>query len=186
VDDVAGRLSSFFYQVGDVELGDRYHARHLVVDSLQVANRPGRMRPLFELGHAYDRQMALGEYETALETMEELEVVATRALPDVDPATWADQFVPVLEATGQLDVVIARYEAWIGRRQLVGRPGADAWGLPRAYERLAQLYDAKGDAENAAVNYARFVELWEEADPELQPRVTAARERLNEIVRARG
>ncbi|MFW6084047.1 MAG: hypothetical protein ACODAA_02435 [Gemmatimonadota bacterium] len=186
VDESAARLSSFFYRVGEVELGDRYYARHLVVDSLQVANRPDRFRPLVELDHAYERQMALGEYEAALATQEELEAVVARVLPDMDPAIWADEFVPALEVTGQLDEVIARYEAWLGRRHLAGRAISDAWGLPRAYERLAQLYDEKGDAENAALNYARFVELWEEADPELQPRVTVARERLNEIVRARG
>ena len=48
------------------------------------------------------------------------------------------------------------------------------------------LNDAKGDSETAALHYARFVELWKDADAELQPRVAAARARLNEIVRARG
>ena len=33
---------------------------------------------------------------------------------------------------------------------------------------------------------ARFVELWDEADPEFQPRVDAARTRLAEILRERG
>ena len=33
---------------------------------------------------------------------------------------------------------------------------------------------------------ARFVELWKEADPELQPRVEAAQRRLNEIFAERG
>jgi hypothetical protein len=57
---------------------------------------------------------------------------------------------------------------------------------PTLFERLAQLYDGLGDLENAALYYARFVELWENADPELQPRVEAARSRLAEIVSARG
>jgi len=48
------------------------------------------------------------------------------------------------------------------------------------------LYDEKGDTEKAALYYAQFVELWENADAELQPRVAAARERLSEIVQARG
>jgi hypothetical protein len=54
------------------------------------------------------------------------------------------------------------------------------------FERLGQLYDEQGDLENAAVYYARFVELWEDADAELQPRVGAARSRLEEIIRERG
>jgi tetratricopeptide (TPR) repeat protein len=64
------------------------------------------------------------------------------------------------------------------------------WTLPpdRAliFERLGELYDRTGDLENAAIYYARFVELWTEADPELQPRVQAARARLEEIVKERG
>ena len=78
------------------------------------------------------------------------------------------------------------YEEWIGRRQLLFREIADSRLLPQALERLGQLYDAKGDPDNAALYYAQFVELWENADPELQPRVTVARERLQEIIRAKG
>jgi tetratricopeptide (TPR) repeat protein len=58
--------------------------------------------------------------------------------------------------------------------------------LGPVYERLGQLYDEAGDADNAALYYARFVELWAEADDELQPRVRAAQARLDEIVRQRG
>ena len=55
-----------------------------------------------------------------------------------------------------------------------------------SYERLGQLYDKGGDLEKAAEHYARFVELWKDADPELQPRVQAAQQRLNEIFAERG
>jgi tetratricopeptide (TPR) repeat protein len=48
-------------------------------------------------------------------------------------------------------------------------------------EQMAKIYDAKGDAENAAQHYREFVELWKNADPELQPRVAAARERLKKL-----
>ncbi|MCL7971574.1 MAG: hypothetical protein M8866_05680, partial [marine benthic group bacterium] len=57
---------------------------------------------------------------------------------------------------------------------------------PMLFERLGQLYDELGDMENAALYYARFVELWADADAELQPRVTVARTRLEEIIRERG
>jgi len=59
-------------------------------------------------------------------------------------------------------------------------------GVGPAYERVAQLADELGDLEKAAEYYARFVELWAEADDELQPRVQAAQARLEEIVRMRG
>ena len=63
------------------------------------------------------------------------------------------------------------------------------WDLPArgpTFERLGQLYDETGDLDSAALYYARFVELWADADPELQPRVRAAQARLDEIVRQRG
>ncbi len=64
--------------------------------------------------------------------------------------------------------------------------GSNAHRLAPLHESLGRLYDEKGDLENAALHYAQFVELWEDADPELQPRVVAARARLEDIVRERG
>lgn len=55
---------------------------------------------------------------------------------------------------------------------------ADPMYAARAHERLGQLYEAKGDATKAAEHYRAFIELWKNADPELQPRVTEARQRL--------
>ena len=53
-------------------------------------------------------------------------------------------------------------------------------------ERLGQLYDELGEPHKAAGYYGMFVDLWSDADPELQPRVRAARERMEEIARERG
>jgi tetratricopeptide (TPR) repeat protein len=58
--------------------------------------------------------------------------------------------------------------------------------VPRAVLALARLRDAAGDLDEAAQFYARFVEFWKDADPELQPLVEEARGRLQEIVSARG
>ncbi len=65
-------------------------------------------------------------------------------------------------------------------------PQLSAPNRPILFERLGQLYDEQGDLENAALYYARFVELWADADAELQPRVGVARARLEEIIRERG
>jgi hypothetical protein len=45
-------------------------------------------------------------------------------------------------------------------------------------KRLGELYEAKGDRAKAATHYAKFVELWKNADPELQPKVAEVRKRL--------
>jgi tetratricopeptide (TPR) repeat protein len=55
---------------------------------------------------------------------------------------------------------------------------ADGIHLTVSIERLAQLWDQKGDRAKAARYYLRFCDLWKSADPELQPRLRHARERL--------
>jgi tetratricopeptide (TPR) repeat protein/tRNA A-37 threonylcarbamoyl transferase component Bud32 len=61
---------------------------------------------------------------------------------------------------------------------------SENFALAGTHKRLGELYDAKGDGAKAASHYAQFVELWKDADPELQPQVTAARNRLRELQRA--
>ncbi len=47
-----------------------------------------------------------------------------------------------------------------------------------AYKRLGELWELKGNAQKAAGYYAKFVDLWKNADPELQPQVAEVRKRL--------
>ncbi len=44
--------------------------------------------------------------------------------------------------------------------------------------RQAQIYDARGQKSVAVERYKRFVELWKDADPQLQPMVASARARI--------
>jgi tetratricopeptide (TPR) repeat protein len=50
--------------------------------------------------------------------------------------------------------------------------------VPAIRERLGQLYESMGKADKAVENYRAFIELWKNADLELQPRVADARKRL--------
>lgn len=52
---------------------------------------------------------------------------------------------------------------------------------PLGHERAASAYLAAGDTTAALRHLARFVELWEDADPELQPRVEAARSTIESL-----
>jgi hypothetical protein len=54
----------------------------------------------------------------------------------------------------------------------------DATWLAATYMRLGELWEGRGDRARAAKYYAAFVELWQSADPELQPRVAFARRKL--------
>jgi hypothetical protein len=42
--------------------------------------------------------------------------------------------------------------------------------------RQAEIHERLGNASEAAAHYARFLELWRDSDPELQPMVSAARQ----------
>ena len=90
------------------------------------------------------------------------------------------------DASGQGDSAIARYELALQHSDEVMDLAEQPRQIPTTYLRLAQLYDERGDLEQAAGYYGRFVELWETADPEFQPKVERARARLAEIVRERG
>ncbi len=69
----------------------------------------------------------------------------------------------------------------LGQRQTAEDWYLAAWIHPVAHERLGQLYEEMDRPEEAAAAYERFVSAWEDADPELQPRVEAARKRLDAL-----
>jgi len=53
--------------------------------------------------------------------------------------------------------------------------------VPLAYLALGRTYEAAGEADSAVMAYSRFVRLWDKADPELQDRVTEARDALERL-----
>lgn len=70
--------------------------------------------------------------------------------------------------------------------QITRTPGL--WGLldnfytlAPTYRRLGELYEARGDRAKAREDYGRFVDLWREADPELQPAVADARAAIKRL-----
>jgi eukaryotic-like serine/threonine-protein kinase len=81
------------------------------------------------------------------------------------------------EAAAQPDSAIAAYERYLAQPSL-DRLWEDQFQIAPLHERLGALYDQLGDRPRAAQHYARFVELWQNADPELQPRVQAAQSAL--------
>lgn len=88
------------------------------------------------------------------------------------------------EGLGNADstiMMLTRYVT-LGR---TGKNWEDSYQLAPAYERLGRLWEAKGDRAKAAAHYAKFVALWRNADPELQPRVQAARQRVAQLMAAR-
>ncbi|HWA16578.1 MAG TPA: hypothetical protein VG817_09095, partial [Gemmatimonadales bacterium] len=89
------------------------------------------------------------------------------------------------DGAGQPDSAIAQYEAFLKVPNWNPQSGSAIPGA-RAWARLGELYEAKGDLARASNAYARFIEQWEKADPELQPEVKEARARLAAIKAKQG
>jgi hypothetical protein len=83
---------------------------------------------------------------------------------------------------GMADSALAQYEAY--RRTPWGsrpRVGPDLTIRALALEAVGKIYELRGDTAKAVEAYRDFVERWKNADPELQPRVTEARRRLEAL-----
>src|SRR5687767_7328956 len=83
------------------------------------------------------------------------------------------------DLAGQRDSAIAYFQRFVDTPRTFLFEDQD-W-LAGSYKRLGELYEAIGDLPKAATNLGKFVELWKDADPELQPKVREARERLTRV-----
>jgi tetratricopeptide (TPR) repeat protein len=81
------------------------------------------------------------------------------------------------DLANQRDSAIAELEAYTAARW-DSRLDDDLFALAGTHKRLGELYDANGDRERAISHLSKFVELWRNADPALQPAVSDAKRRL--------
>jgi tetratricopeptide (TPR) repeat protein len=110
------------------------------------------------------------------------------AIMDLDRAGWpAAASVFVAEAydryfRAELLAAAGRQEEALGwLRSIAERAAYELVYLAPAQLRQAEIYDRRGDRAQAAQHYRKFIELWRDADPELQASVTKARARLAEL-----
>jgi hypothetical protein len=76
---------------------------------------------------------------------------------------------------------VAYYELYL-ETPLVFQLFQDWRYLPATLRRLGELYEERGDREKAVEYYSRFMDLWVEADPDLQPIVEDIRGRVVRLV----
>ena len=111
------------------------------------------------------------------------EAIAEFRLADTGPCEIC--ILPLLgmafDAAEQPDSVMLVYEKYIETPWLNRLGENDWWALAGIFERLAGLYELNGNTEKAVHYYNRFVELWQDADPELQPRVAAAQRSIERL-----
>jgi eukaryotic-like serine/threonine-protein kinase len=62
----------------------------------------------------------------------------------------------------------------------------DARWLPGVLRRLGEFYEESGEIDRAIEHYARFVNLWRDAEPGLQPQVREVSQRLERLRAGRG
>ena len=67
-----------------------------------------------------------------------------------------------------------------------GRITIDQYYLAQTLYRLGELSRDAGDTKRAVMYYSEFVELWKNADPELQPRVSDVRKQIASLLHSQG
>jgi tetratricopeptide (TPR) repeat protein len=114
-----------------------------------------------------------------------LEFRRADTLPDGPAPTFCAQCVHVqlaraFDLAEQPDSAIASFERYLAadgpNRLFVAE--ADPTHVAGTHKRLGELYEQSGDVAKALEHFERFVELWQDADSELQPRVEEVRRRI--------
>ena len=137
-------------------------------------------RPTWEALDDATLAMALGRYEDALEAVDR----ASRLPIDQKDHVLLRRFL-ILDRLQQVDSAIAAGERYLANPEPF-RLQYDAPFRAGMLQRLGEMYEARGNVDKAITHYQAFVDLWKNADPELQPRVRDVRGRIERLQRRRG
>jgi serine/threonine-protein kinase len=92
----------------------------------------------------------------------------------------------IYDRLGRADSAIAAFERVAGTPTLESGRTLESYALAPSLKRLGELYESRGDRRRAADYYGRFIDLWKNADPELQLAVREVRGRLAQLAREPG
>ena len=98
---------------------------------------------------------------------------------DLGPREIGPWRAQALDLANQPDSAIAEFEVYANVNDPWLQTQRDF--LAGSHKRLGELYDAKGNTAKAIEHYEKFVDLWKDADPELQPKVREAKARLDAL-----
>jgi tRNA A-37 threonylcarbamoyl transferase component Bud32/tetratricopeptide (TPR) repeat protein len=130
-----------------------------------------------------DRQEALAEIAFAEGSFSEgiKQLRASWMLPDGPngPCSICEsvELGRAFDLANQPDSALTHFDAFLSGHAW-NRWNPDATFLAPVLKRMGELYEAKADRAKAYAMYARFVDLWKNADPELQPKVAEVRRRM--------
>jgi len=167
--------------------GQPARAREVLAQWTKTANgdtAERRWREPFE--HMVAGELALAEGKPRA-AVDEFRTSARR--PD-GPVEWCGdcreaQIGAAFDRAGMADSAIVAYEKYVAMTNFL-KVVYDATFLPGTLKRLSELYEQKGDAAKAIAYGRRFIELWKDADPELQPQVTEMRSRVARLSKRTG
>jgi len=99
------------------------------------------------------------------------------------PICRAPLLARAYDLAGKPDSAIAVFERYLST-PFLDRQTDDQYFIPGVHKRLGELYEAKGQREKALAHYRIFIDLWKDADPQLQPRVTDAKQRVAALTKS--
>jgi tetratricopeptide (TPR) repeat protein len=111
------------------------------------------------------------------EALAELEAAGWERTARLSVAEASDRYLraELLHHLGRDEEAIGWY------RSIAQRASYELVYVAPAERRLAEIYDARGDEAAAREHYRRFIDLWRDADPELQPVVAEAERQVAEL-----
>ncbi|UCC48834.1 MAG: tetratricopeptide repeat protein, partial [Gemmatimonadota bacterium] len=157
------------------EAGSPGRARELIAEH-EVAVDPTLQRAREHVRHLALGRVALAE-SRPLDAIEEIQSYIQRTGNPISGLTTLGR---AYEMAGEPDSAIAVYERYV-TTPFYERMISDNLWLAFTYERLGQLYEQRGETAKAIYYYGKLVDLWKDADPELQPRVEAARRAIEAL-----
>jgi tetratricopeptide (TPR) repeat protein len=123
--------------------------------------------------------LASGKAREALDEFRRGDVGFDGAPVDECTPCLAFDLARAYDAAGKADSATMMFERYLSTPfSFKGDVELDPMRVPAIRERLGQLYETLGDTAKSIDNYRAFIELWKNADPELQPRVADAKRRL--------
>ncbi|HSA57705.1 MAG TPA: protein kinase [Gemmatimonadaceae bacterium] len=174
-------LISFYASAGEVSRARALLAKHdaeIPDSTLRRIREPSRHGAVGVIAMAEGRyQDAVREFWRADTTYDGPDGSCSICVLDDIGYAWS--------RAGAADSALHYWEKYLATPYM-GRQGFEAGQKPLMLKRMAELYEAKGDFENAAKRYREFIALWERADPRLQEKVADARERLRRMANVEG
>jgi tetratricopeptide (TPR) repeat protein len=160
----------------DIRLGDTVAALHeaRALDLATAADSNGRSA--HTLAQSIRAHVAAAGGRTK-EALADLDRAGWEAAASVFAAEAYDRYfrAELLASAGREDEALG----WL--HSIAERAAYELVYLAPAQLSQAEIYDRRGDKTHATQHYKKFIELWRDADPELQAIVQGARKRVAEI-----